>query len=130
MYMWKPNSSHFNYLKSFLKKILILRDNLLGVMYVYQGKKLLGLNEIGRANTLIKRGISRFPYNYKLNIELALLEMDNKNYEQAVKHWKTVFRTNKRLKPFNYLKYSEALQKINQINKSIEVLIKGKSKFP
>src|SRR5699024_6783148 len=73
---------------------------------------------------------SRFPYNYKLNIELALLEMDNKNYEQAVKHWKTVFRTNKRLKPFNYLKYSEALQKINQINKSIEVLIKGKSKFP
>jgi len=129
---FKMNSIH-NILKSSLRgilsRIMMLIDNILGIVYVYRGNKLIELEE-EKAYLLFKKGVARYPRNYIINKKLALLAMNKKNWQESLRHWKIVYNLNIKPGPCIYLNYSTALYENKEIKKSEKILKEGNDKFP
>ena len=116
-------------LRGFLNRMMIVIDNILGIFYVYRGNKLIE-SEKEEAYHLYKKGIERYPKNYTLNKKLAILEMNKKNWQEALKYWKFVFRLNKKPGINIYLNYSKALYENNEIKNAEKILKEGNAEFP
>lgn len=126
----KKNYFQKTFIKEFLRNLKFMSDNLFGVYYIYKGKSIENKGDKEQAYLVYLRGISRFPLNFLLNRNLAELEMLNRSWSESVQYWNVLFKFDRFLKQNDYLKFSEALQNNDQLEKSFNILVKGNAKFP
>lgn len=97
--------------------------------YIEKVKKFDELGKRFKAYKILKKGLNLYPDNLKLCKELALYAMHEKDWKRANYYWGLILRSNqKQFSSQDYLNFSMSLQRDNQKQKSVDVLVFGITK--
>ena len=118
----------FNLLRKVKRKLIRLKPP---KFYIEKGEYYQKQGNTNKARSIFIKGLKHYPNNYTIRKQIALDAMVRADSSKAVRHWKALFKANKkRIKAEDFIKYSEALLSNNELKQAIDILKRGLEKHP